>query len=106
VTTAPPVLRLHVPDEPTDRRAGWYSRVLEGESLEAVVSAGDGVAAWLWSRWQVLAGAGMTPEAFGELVLGYRREVWLWLHGDRTWEQCCSGLIGRLERRLAAASDA
>ena len=33
----------------------------------------------------------------------YRRELWLWLVGERTWEQCVSGLTGRLSRRLAAA---
>lgn len=103
MTAALPALRLHVPDEPTERRVGWYARVLDGEELISVVSADDGMAAWLWSRWQVLAGAGVTPEGFRDLVLAYRRELWLWLHGDRTWEQCCSGLIGRLERRLAAA---
>jgi hypothetical protein len=34
-------------------------------------------------------------------VLGYQREIWLWLAGERTWAQCCSGLIGRINRRLA-----
>ena len=29
----------------------------------------------------------------------YARELWLWLVGERTWEQCVSGLGGRLLRR-------
>ena len=29
----------------------------------------------------------------------YDRELWLWLVGERTWEQCVSGLGGRLLRR-------
>ena len=29
----------------------------------------------------------------------YERELWLWLVGERTWEQCVSGLGGRLLRR-------
>jgi len=99
---APPALRLHLPDEPIAKRAEWYRRVLDGEDLAQVVSAEDGVAAWLFSRWQVLERSGFGREAFAAQALAYRRELWLWLHGDRTWEQCCSGLIGRLERRTAA----
>jgi hypothetical protein len=90
---------LHLPDAPAAREA-WRLRVLAGEDLAAVLVGDDGVAAWLWARWQVLAGAGFDRAAFDNVVRAYRRELWLWLHGDRTWEQCCSGLIGRIERRL------
>ena len=31
--------------------------------------------------------------------------VWLWLAGERTWAQCCSGLIGRINRRVAGGGD-
>ena len=103
MTAAAPALRLHLPDEPSVRRTEWYGRVLEGEDIADVVGGDDGIAAWLFSRWQVLATAGMSREAFDAQALAYRRELWLWLHGDRTWEQCCSGLIGRIERRAAAA---
>ena len=30
---------------------------------------------------------------------GYERELWLWLVGERSWQQCMSGLSGRLQRR-------
>ena len=52
----------------------------------------------------VLESAGMTEDDFGAIVVGYRREIWLWLVGERTWAQCCSGLIGRIDRRLGARS--
>jgi hypothetical protein len=104
-TTTPPAtvaaVRLHLPDAPEARREAWRTRVLDGTDLAEVVCGDDGVAAWLWTRWQVLAGAGMDRGTFVALVGQYRREIWLWLYGDRTWEQCCSGLIGRIERRLA-----
>jgi hypothetical protein len=29
----------------------------------------------------------------------YARELWLWLAGERTWEQCYEGLSGRIRRR-------
>jgi hypothetical protein len=93
---------LHVPDEPTARAERWLTTVLDGQELESVIADGDdGVTAWFWSRWRTLASVGLNEEQLGKIVLGYRREVWLWLAGERTWAQCCSGLIGRINRRLA-----
>ena len=58
--------------------------------------------AWLWSAlgasWPR---AGVGEDDLGQIVLDYRREIWLWLAGERTWSQCCSGLIGRITRRIA-----
>lgn len=96
---APPELpRLHVPDEPVVMKAVWRGAVLDGTDLEEIVTGG--VAGWLWSRWRALEAQGFKEAGFDELVGDYRREVWLWLVGDRTWEQCCSGLIGRISRRV------
>jgi hypothetical protein len=92
---------LHLPDEPTVRAEGWLGSVLNGEDLERVLTKDDGIVPWLWTRWRSLAGAGLGEEDLGQIVLGYRREVWLWLAGERTWAQCCSGLIGRITRRIA-----
>lgn len=33
---------------------------------------------------------------------GYTRELWLWVAGERTWDQCAEGLSGRISRRRAA----
>ena len=90
---------LHLPDEPAKRRA-WLDAVLDGADLEAVLVAETGVADWLWGRWRSLAAVGFDRASLRAVVVGYRREIWLWLVGDRTWEQCCSGLIGRIGRRL------
>ena len=92
---------LHVPDEPTARAERWLAAVLDGRELDDVLTDDDGVVAWLWTRWRFLASAGLGEEAFRLVVLGYRRELWLWLAGERTWAQCCSGLIGRISRRIA-----
>ncbi len=91
---------LHLPDEPLGRKEAWGAAVLEGADPARVVGDGDGVAAWLWARWSALAAHGMDAESFCEVVAGYRREVWFWIAGDRTWEHCCAGLIGRIARRL------
>jgi hypothetical protein len=95
--------QLHVPDEPTMRAEAWLAAVLDGGDLATVLGAEDGLVAWLWSRWSWLGPAGLTRGAFEQIVLGYRREIWLWLAGERVWTQCCSGLVGRVSRRLAPA---
>ncbi len=100
--TATPVPVLHVPDEPTLLAEGWLAAVLDGRELDGVLGdEHDGVTAWLWSSWRTLASVGLSEQGLGQIVLGYRRELWLWLAGERTWAQCCSGLIGRINRRLS-----
>jgi len=97
---------LHVPDEPTVLAEDWLRVVLDGRDLSDVIGdEKNGVSAWFWSRWRTLASAGLTEHDLGLIVLGYRRELWLWLAGERTWAQCCSGLIGRINRRLAGGGD-
>jgi hypothetical protein len=91
---------LHLPDEPTGRAEAWLDAVLEGQDLVAVLSAEDGFAAWLWARWSSLTAAGMPRDEFEQIVEGYRREIWLWLAGERIWTQCCAGLAGRVSRRI------
>ncbi len=94
--------QLHVPEEPTERRAAWLARVAAGEAIAEVVDGSDGVADWLWGRWSALAGSGCDRACFGTIVAGYRRELWLWLAGERTWTQACSGLAGRVSRRIGS----
>lgn len=105
MTVAAP-LSLHVPDEPTARAARWLQAVHDGGDFEHVLSGDDGVSAWLWSRWRSLAAAGLDEQVLRGMVLDYRRELWLWLAGERTWSQCCSGLIGRITRRIGGSDTA
>ena len=92
---------LHVPDEPTARAATWLAAVLDGEDLTEVLRADGGFVSWLWSRWSTLSKVGLMRDEFEEVVMGYLREIWLWLAGERVWNQCCSGLVGRVSRRIA-----
>jgi hypothetical protein len=96
-TVSAPV--LHAPDEPLGRADAWLRAVHAGRALDDVLTGDDGVTAWLWSRWRSLGAVGIDEAALGRIVLGYRRELWLWLAGERTWTQCSSGLIGRIVRR-------
>jgi hypothetical protein len=91
---------LHVPDEPTVRAEAWLAAVVDGNDLTSVLSADDGLVNWLWSRWSTLGHAGVTHDEFVRIVVEYRRELWLWLAGERTWNQACSGLVGRISRRI------
>jgi hypothetical protein len=101
---APPT--LHLPDEPTTRAQGWLAEVLEGQDLADVLRAENGFVEWLWSRWSALRQAGVERAEFEKIVLGYRREIWLWLAGERIWTQCCAGLIGRVGRRIGQVDTA
>jgi hypothetical protein len=94
-------LRLHIPAEPPQRE-NWLARVLGGVDLARVLGGTDGLTEWLWQRWEVLQSAGWSRSGFDAVVLAYRRELWLWMAGERTWAQCCSGLLGRLFRRFPA----
>jgi hypothetical protein len=95
-----------MPDEPTARAQEWLSQVLGGQKLADVLRADGGFVEWLWSRWSALRQAGVTRAEFEGIVLGYRREIWLWLAGERIWTQCCAGLIGRVGRRIGQVDTA
>jgi hypothetical protein len=92
-------LDLHVPDEPVVRAERWLRAVQEGQDFDTVLTGADGLSTWLWSRWRSLTTVGVDEAALTAIVAEYRRELWLWLAGERTWAQCCSGLIGRIARR-------
>jgi hypothetical protein len=97
VTEAP---ALHIPDEPAALAEHWLSQVQSGQPFDETLSGEDGISSWLWSRWRSLAAVGIDEDQFGRIVHEYRRELWLWLAGERTWVQCCAGLIGRIDRRI------
>jgi hypothetical protein len=99
VATPTVLPRLHIPDEPLLRKRQWLEALQDGADLHDVVGGPNGFSEWLWSRWRSLAAVGVGEKDVGAAVDGYRREVWLWLAGERTWAQCCSGLAGRIARR-------
>jgi hypothetical protein len=104
--TVAPAPALHLPDEPTARADAWLDAIAQGGALERVLAADDGLIEWLWSRWSFLAYSGLSHEEFAGIALDYRRELWLWLAGERTWSQACSGLVGRIGRRVAQGNAA
>lgn len=94
-------LRFEVPSEPLDLRERLRDCALDPQSKEPSHYQSC-FGTWLWERWRAtLEPAGMEREAFMDIVTGYTREVWLWILGDRSWEQMLSGLAGRVSRRLS-----
>jgi hypothetical protein len=93
---------LPVPEEPVELRR--RTRALAQEAPEwaaALLDAAEWIADPLWRRWgPALEAAGMGRARFLQVVAGYRRELWLWVMGERTWAQSAGGLAGRVRRRL------
>ena len=93
---------LVLPDEPVELRRRTRA-LIEHDPVRgaAVMEAGSWVADPLWAVWgPALQPAGLDRDRFGEVVAGYRRELWLWVMGERTWAQAAGGLLGRVQRRL------
>jgi hypothetical protein len=95
-------VELAVPPEPVRLRARTRA-LAEQAPAEALARVADG--RWLaWPLWRLwgpeLRRAGLARAAFGRIVAGYDRELWLWVMGERTWAQCAGGLAGRVRRRL------
>ena len=98
---------LSLPEEPVELRARTRA-LIERDPAQggAVMDESAWIAGSLWGTWgPALQAAGMDQARFDEIVSGYRRELWLWVMGERTWAHCAGGLIGRARRRLPASGE-
>ena len=96
-----PIPVLEFPPEPEELRIGLRDALLAGGDWREGFSDEICIGVWLWSRWQpVLEPGGCGREEFVDIVIANRRELWLWLLGDRRWEQYITGLAGRVIRRM------
>ncbi|HXQ55838.1 MAG TPA: hypothetical protein VOA19_08555 [Actinomycetes bacterium] len=95
---------LALPEEPVELRRRTRALIEQDPRRgSAALDAGSWIADPLWDRWgPALEAAGMPRDRFDQVVAGYRRELWLWVMGERTWAQSAGGLLGRVERRLPA----
>jgi hypothetical protein len=93
---------LPLPEEPVALRTRTRALVEAAPAQgAALIDGAEWIAGPLWERWgPLLEPAGMTRSRFLEIVAGYRRELWLWVMGERTWAQSAGGLLGRVQRRL------
>jgi hypothetical protein len=96
--------RLEMPAEPQDLRVHLRQRALESDD-ESRANFEGCIAVWVWERWRAsLEPEGFARESFIDVVAGYRRELWLWILGDRTWAEVMSSLAGRIARRLRSGA--
>jgi len=94
-------VRLEQPDEPVAMRAKLYGAILSGADWREGLGDDLCVGVWLWQQWRPsLEPLGVDREAFLDVVVGYGRELWLWIAGERPWAQVVEGLAGRVGRRL------
>ncbi|HAM01474.1 MAG TPA: hypothetical protein DCQ30_04510 [Acidimicrobiaceae bacterium] len=101
---APADPALAVPPEPLELRDAMHKAVVAGEDWDGAFGGGLAVGALLWDGWgKALEAGGLDRGAFDAVVLGYRRELWFWFVGERTWRQAVEGLAGRVLRRLPTA---
>ena len=98
-------LDLALPLEPTGLRAHTRAQADQDPAgAGALLAQGEWIAGPLWQVWgRALEQAGIGRERLVQIAVDYRRELWLWVMGERTWTQCASGLRGRVLRRLPAA---
>lgn len=91
---------LELPPEPSALRQEIRRDVLDGQDWQQRFGDGLGVGELLWEGWgQPLEAAGVDRSTFESVVRAYRRELWFWVLGERTWAQAAAGLAGRLRRR-------
>jgi hypothetical protein len=97
--------RLELPDEPLEMKRGLRETLLAGADWRSEFSDDICVGLWLWRHWQpALEPRGYGREEFIDAVIAFRRELWLWLMGDRGWIPFVTGLAARVIRRVPAAS--
>jgi hypothetical protein len=99
--------RLALPEEPVELKVGLRDALLDGLDWREGLSDDICIGVWLWGEWQpTLEPAGFSRDEFVDIMTDYRRELWLWLVGDRVWAQFISGLAGRVARRAPVMAPA
>jgi hypothetical protein len=92
---------LALPDEPVELGEGLRDALLDGLDWREGFSDDICVGVWLWNQWQpTLEPIGFGRDDLVATVIDTKRELWLWLIGDRLWNQYVSGLAGRISRRI------
>ena len=93
-----------MPDEPVQLRDDVRARLEDSpEEGARLVGEANFVADLLWEGWsETLDASGMDHDRFVQIARGYSGELRLWVVGERPWDQCVSGLAGRVKRRLPA----
>jgi hypothetical protein len=95
---------LSVPEEPVAVRNRLRDLAQNAPTRAiTVIADGEAIADPLWAAWGVwFFQQNADRAALTRILASYQRELWLWIAGERTWQQCAEGLAGRIKRRLAS----
>jgi hypothetical protein len=97
----PPEPLLPIPEEPEAMKATL--RVAIGEDpIDGKRLAVEELASVLYAAWVgELTAMGVDERRFSIAISGASNEVWLWVMGDRPFDQLAASLGGRVLRRIA-----
>jgi hypothetical protein len=96
-SSAQPV--LEAPEEPLELKALLRAAVGESPVAGREVALSN-VTELFWGEWQdSLAAFAVDEVQFAAIVAGATNEVWLWVMGDRPFEQLVASIAGRTIRR-------
>jgi hypothetical protein len=99
-TSALSASALDILEEPLDLKRDLRQFVGDNPDLGPQEVAAR-LARYLWGIWESqLLPHGVTQEDFRSVCKGAEREAWLWVFGDRVWEQLASAIAGRVVRRI------
>jgi hypothetical protein len=92
---------LEAPTEPLELKALLRAAVGENPVGGRDVALSN-VTELFWDEWHdTLVGVGVGEAKFASIVAGATNEVWLWVMGDRPFDQLVASLAGRTLRRTA-----
>lgn len=98
-----------VPPSPPEP-AGLRDRTLEGarkapRETRAELARGEWLTDWLWTAWSAeLEPAGIGRDALTREVGRWSRELWLWVTGERQWDEVSALVYGGVLRRAGQAA--
>jgi hypothetical protein len=98
---SPARLVLEVPDEPLELRALLRAAVGESPVAGREVALSNVTELFCGEWHDALAVFAVDEEQFGAIVAGATNEVWLWVMGDRPFDQLVASIAGRTIRRTA-----
>ncbi len=83
-------------------RIGAELREIEQTSpAKARALAPDRLADAAWPSWcEVLEPLGVDRDQVQDAFASMRREIWMWVHGNRLWDQVAQQLSARVLRRI------
>jgi hypothetical protein len=97
-------ITLELPEEPVELRSALRDALLDGKQWRDGLDDDLCIGRWLWERWGLsLEHEGLDRDGFFDALEANRRELWLWLVGERQWVQFLEGQAGRIVRRLPSA---